>query len=125
MEFLPGIAREFYSTLDQGRLCVLNFSYLFTVSKGQWERHLILDLSTLNLLLKKLCFKMEDLRKVPRFVSMGLWAVKLDLKGAYFHLYIALRLVKYLGFAPGERIFMLYRRNCLYNIVYLSLLFLL
>ena len=83
----------------------LHFSRMFSVPKGPSDRRPIIDLSPLNKLLRKIHFKMEDLRKVARSLSPGLWAVKLDLKDAYLHLRLALQVVKYFGFALGKRIF--------------------
>ena len=84
----------------------LHFSRMFSVPRpDRSDRRPIIDLSPLNRLLKKVYFKMEDLRKVARSLSPGLWAVKIDLKDAYLHLRLALRVVKYFGFALGERIF--------------------
>ena len=61
------------------------FSRMFTVPKdgGKWRP--IIDLSDLNKRLKKRSFKMEDLKSVVKLIRPGMWAVKLDLKDAYFH----------------------------------------
>ena len=83
----------------------LHFSRMFSVPKGLTDRRPIIDLSDLNKLLKRVSFKMEDLGRVARSLSPGLWAVKLDLKDAYLHLFLSLEFVKYFGFALGERIF--------------------
>ena len=91
--------REFFQPIP------LHFSRMFSVPKGPSERRPIIDLSPLNSLLQKVSFKMEDLRKVARSLSPGLWAVKLDLKDAYLHLHLARQVVKYFGFALGKRIF--------------------
>ena len=49
----------------------LHFSRMFTVPKGTSERRPILDLSPLNLLLKRRSFRMEDLMKVAKCVFSG------------------------------------------------------
>ena len=61
------------------------FSLLFTVPKDENKWRPIIDLSTLNLKLKKRSFKMEDLSSIAKLIKPGMWAVKLDLKDAYFH----------------------------------------
>ena len=94
-----GYVREFF------RPTPLHFSRMFSVPKGPSDRRPIIDLSPLNKLLKRVRFKMEDLRKVARSLSPGLWGIKLDLKDAYLHLHLARWVVKYFGFALGKRIF--------------------
>ena len=96
---LKGYVREFLVPTP------LHFSRMFSVPKGPSDRRPIIDLSPLNTRLKKVKFKMEDLRKVARSLSPGLWAVKLDLKDAYLHLLLAQEIMKFFGFALGERIF--------------------
>ena len=59
------------------------FSRLFTVRKDRNNWRPIIDLSVLNLSLKKQRFKMEDLRVVAETLFPGLWGVKLDLKDAF------------------------------------------
>ena len=83
----------------------LHFSRMFTVPKGTSERRPILDLSPLNLLLKRRSFRMEDLMKVAKCVFPGLWAVKLDLKDAYYNILLSALDSKFLAFALGNRIF--------------------
>ena len=94
-----GYVQEFFLPIP------LHFSRMFSVPKGLTDRRPIIDLSALNKLLRKVSFKMEDLGKVARSLSPGLWAVKLDLKDAYLHLHLGLEVVKYFGFALGKRIF--------------------
>ena len=67
----------------------LHFSRMFSVPKGPSERRPIIDLSSLNKLLKKISFKMEDLGRVAKTLSPGLWAVNLDLKDAYLHIFLS------------------------------------
>ena len=61
------------------------FSRLFTVPKDKDKLRPIIDLSSLNKNIKKVGLKMQDLRSIPRLIKPGMWAVKLDLKDAYFH----------------------------------------
>ena len=61
------------------------FSRMFTVPKDGNKWRPIIDLSDLNKKLKKRSFKMEDLKSVVKLIRPGMWAVKLDLKDAYFH----------------------------------------
>ena len=104
LDFIPDWLEKQY-VVEFHKPFHLHFSRMFSVPKGPTDRRPIIDLSPLNLLLKKIYFKMEDLRKVARSLSPGLWAVKIDLKDAYFHLHLALKVVKYFGFALGKRIF--------------------
>ena len=63
-----------------------HFSRLFTVPKDKVKLRPIIDLSPLNKLIKKRGLKMHDLRSLPIMIKPGMWAVKLDLKDAYFHI---------------------------------------
>ena len=63
-----------------------HFSRLFTVPKDKVKLRPIIDLSPLNKLIKKRGLKMHDLRSLPFLIEPGMWAVKLDLKDAYFHI---------------------------------------
>ena len=104
LKFIPewikrGIVMEFFHPIP------LHFSRVFSVPKGESDWRPIIDLSPMNKLLKRARFRMEDLGKVAKSLSPGLWAVKLDLKEAYWHLFLALHVIKYFGFALGRRIF--------------------
>ena len=102
--FIPDWLQKGYVT-EFFRPVPLHFSRMFSVPKDVTDRRPIIDLSPLNRLLTRIRFKMEDLGKVAKSLSPGLWAVKLDLKDAYLHLHLALQVVKYFGFALGRRIF--------------------
>ena len=78
---------------------------MFSVPKEGSERSPIIDLSDLNRSLKKKGFKMEDLGKVAKNISRGLWGVKVDLKDAYFHIPLDPEYQKYFAFALGGRTF--------------------
>ena len=104
LDFIPdwirdGYVKEFFHPTP------LFFSRMFSVPKGPSDRRPIIDLSALNKLLRKVSFRMEDLGKVAKSLSPGRWAVKLDLKDAYLHIRLSLEIIKYFGFALGERIF--------------------
>ena len=105
LDFIPDWIRDGY-VMEFFHPTPLFFSRMFSVPKADsTDRRPIIDLSTLNKLLRKVTFKMEDLGKVAKSLSPGLWAVKLDLKDAYLHVRLALEVVKYFGFALGERVF--------------------
>ena len=102
--FIPDWIRDGY-VVEFFHPTPLFFSRMFSVPKGTTDRRPIIDLSALNKLLRKVTFKMEDLGKVAKSLSPGRWAVKLDLKDAYLHIRLSLEVIKYFGFALGERIF--------------------
>ena len=83
----------------------LHFSRMFSVPKGDSGRRPIIDLSPLNKLLKKVHFRMEDLWRIARIISKGLWGVKLDLKDAYMSVLLSPLVRRYFGFALGKRTF--------------------
>ena len=74
------------------------FSRLFTVPKDKVKLRPIIDLSPLNKLIKKRGLKMHDLRSLPFLIRPGMWAVKLDLKDAYFHIPLHPSIWKYFRF---------------------------
>ena len=88
--FIPAWLEEgVIGKIDASEIPPSYFSRMFTVPKdeGQWRP--IIDLSQLNLLIKKKYFHMEDLKTVAKCIGPGLWGVKLDLKNAYFHVPLA------------------------------------
>merc|ERR1711867_153463 len=79
------------------------FSRLFTVPKDENKWQPIIDLSAINLKLKKRSFKMEDLKSIQKLIKPGMWAVKLDLKDAYFHVPLHPSIWKYFKFTLKKR----------------------
>merc|ERR1712236_3606 len=75
-----------------------HFSRLFTVPKDTNKLRPIIDLSSLNKNIKKVGLKMQDLSSIPQLIKPGMWAVKLDLKDAYFHVPLHPTVRKYFRF---------------------------
>ena len=97
--FIPTWLEEgVIGTLDLPELPPSYFSRLFTVRKDRDKWRPIIDLSVLNLSLRKQGFKMEDLKVIAKTLSPGLWGVKLDLKDAFFHVPLAPEVWKYFTF---------------------------
>ena len=86
-----------------------HFSCMFSVPKDSESVRPIMDLSPLNRLLCKKHFKMEDLTRVSRCIHTGMWAVKLDLKDAYWHLLLATGILHFFAFDLGDRRFLFLR----------------
>ena len=74
------------------------FSRLFTVPKDKDKLRPIIDLSSLNKSIRKIGLRMQDLRSIPKLIKPGMWAVKLDLKDAYFHVPLHPSVWKYFRF---------------------------
>ncbi|MEL7196568.1 MAG: reverse transcriptase domain-containing protein, partial [Bacteroidota bacterium] len=76
---------------------------LFDVPKKDTEeRRVILDLKKLNLFIGCETFKMTTVAQVRKILPKGGWAVSIDLKDAYWHVPIAQKFRKFLGFKLGE-----------------------
>ena len=82
----------------------LFFSRLFLVPKGE-DWRMIIDLSSLNLLLKHLPFKMSTAPRVGAAILGPMWGATLDLENAYHNIPVRLWCQSYLGFqleiSPG------------------------
>ena len=61
------------------------FCRIFVVSKKSGVRPII-DLKTLNQLLKLKRFKMESAESIRSALLLGMWTYSIDLKDAYFHI---------------------------------------
>lgn len=74
------------------------YGRLFVVpkTKGGWRP--VLDLSSLNLFLKRVKFRMETPDSVRLAIKPGDWAASIDLSDAYFHILIHQRDRKFLRF---------------------------
>ncbi|XP_064113369.1 uncharacterized protein LOC135220008 [Macrobrachium nipponense] len=81
------------------------YNRLFLVPKqsGGWRP--VLDVSRLNLFVKKEKFKMETSQSVLATLRPGDWMVSLDLQDAYFHVPIHPRSMKYLRFVLKGQVF--------------------
>ena len=81
------------------------YSLLFVVPKpnGTWRP--IIDLSLLNLYLKKKPFKMETIRSICSLIHKGSWTFSIDLTDAYFHIPIHKSSRKYLRILFGNKVY--------------------
>ena len=81
------------------------YSRIFVVMKalGSWRP--VIDLSTLNLRVRKTPFKMETLQSVLLSVRSGDWMVSIDLKDAYLQIPVHLDSCKYLRFVALNQVF--------------------
>ena len=69
LSFIPDwLAKGFVVELPNPTPFLCHFSRMFSVPKGTSERRPIIDLSSMNKLLRKKHFKMEDLRKVAKCI---------------------------------------------------------
>ena len=82
------------------------YSHLFLVPKpgGRWRP--VIDLSALNAYLQPPRFRMETARSVRNSITLGDWAVSIDLTDAYLHIPIHQASQKYLRVAIRDRVFM-------------------
>jgi len=78
---------------------------LSKVEGDSFKHRLITDCRELNLHFKCPPFRMEHLGHIFPFLKRGLWAAKIDLKHAYFHLPVHPELQKYLVLKVGNRLF--------------------
>ena len=74
------------------------YNHLFLVPKPNRKWRPILNLSQLNLFLNTGTFKMETPETIRLSLKTGEWVTSLDFSDAYFHISIAQRSRKYLGF---------------------------
>ncbi|MEL7079402.1 MAG: reverse transcriptase domain-containing protein [Cyanobacteria bacterium J06582_2] len=76
---------------------------LFDVpKKDTTERRVILDLKKLNQFIPCETFKMTTVAQVRKILPKGSWAASIDLKDAYWHVPIAPKFRKFLGFRLGN-----------------------
>ena len=82
---------------------IIRQNRLFDVPKKDTEeRRVILDLKKLNLFIGCETFKMTTVAQVRKILPKGGWAVSIDLKDAYWHVPVAQKFRKFLGFKLGE-----------------------
>ena len=76
----------------------------FVIKKGEKLR-LITDCREINRYLEPKPFKLENWQEIFPYLKKGMWAAKIDLKHAYFHLGIADTLKKYICIQVEENVF--------------------
>ena len=75
------------------------YSRIFLVKKKTGRFSLIIDLSSLNKMMKVDHFQMETVASIRRAIPPGAWAVSIDLMDAYLHIPIHPASRKYLRFS--------------------------
>ena len=103
LPFIPvwserGVVREIFTR-------ELFYSRMFTVPKPEVEVRPIIDLHILNQMLNPISFRMNAVDKIVPMLPEGLWAIKVDIKDAYFHVPMAWEMHKYLAFKLKDRVF--------------------
>ena len=76
----------------------------FVIQRGEKLR-LITDCREINQFLQPKPFKLENWSEIFPFLRKGMWAAKIDLKHAYFHLGIAEELKPYLCIQLEKKVF--------------------
>ena len=76
----------------------------FVIKKGEKLR-LITDSREINKFLEPKPFKLENWQEIFPYLRKGMWAAKIDLKHAYFHLGIAEPLTQYIRIQVENRVF--------------------
>ena len=126
----PQPPREVSYRLDQGQHCILDamlqeladqgvivpcnrpkfLAGVFLTPKQEPNSfRLIIDLSSLNKLVRKVKFKMENLQLALDQLDQGDWMAKIDLKNAYYSIPIASHHQPYLAFNWGQHHWMFTR----------------
>jgi hypothetical protein len=72
---------------------------------GRQKMRLISDCRRLNSFLQTKPFRLDSWNQIFPFLRKGHWAVKIDLKDAYFHMELSARLKPYVTLQVGERYF--------------------
>ena len=81
------------------------YGRLFVVPKASGGWRPVLDLSALNIFLRKIRFRMESPTSVREAIRPGDWATSIDLKDAYFHVMVHRAHRKYLRFAWKDKVY--------------------
>ena len=82
-----------------------HYGRLFVVPKSSGGWRPVLDLSPLNVFLRKVRFRMETPASVRKAIRLGDWATSIDLTDAYFHVLMHIRDRKYLRFVWEEAVY--------------------
>jgi hypothetical protein len=92
--------------LDQWGVRHLVPWFVISKAEGTSQKHrLITDCRKVNRFLQAPHFKMDHWGQIFPFVRRGMWACKVDLKHAYFHLPLAKKIAGISGFAGERQIF--------------------
>ena len=92
-------------TWDQVRFLVRWFIVKKLEANGQEKSRLISDCRTLNKFLIPKSFKLDNWSQIFPFLRKNMWAAKIDLKHAYFHLQLAEKLQPYVTMLVGKELF--------------------
>ena len=76
----------------------------FVIQKGEKKR-LITDCREINHYFQPKAFRLENWQEIFPFLRKGMWAAKIDLKHAYFHLALAEQLKDYMCIQVEETVF--------------------
>ena len=90
---------------DQVKFLVPWFIVRKLEANGKEKVRLIADCRLLNSFLTPKCFKLENWRQIFPMLRKGMWASKIDLKHAYFHLGLAKTLQPYVTMLVGKTLF--------------------
>ena len=83
----------------------VSYSQLFLVPKKNGKLCPVIDLSLLNLYIKKQPFKMETVKSIWQSILVNDWAVSIDLTDAYLHIPIHSQSRKYLCLVFDSQVF--------------------
>ena len=82
-----------------------HYGRLFVVPKANGGWRPVLDLSPLNVFLRRVRFRMETPASVRNAIRLGDWGTSIDLTDAYFHVLMHVRDQKYLRFVWGDSVY--------------------
>ena len=77
-------------------------SSVFTTSKQDGSHRFILNLKQFNLCVQHIHFKMEGLSDVLNMMRPGIWMASVDLRDAYYSIFVHEEDQKFFSFAWGE-----------------------
>ena len=99
------ISKEAIEEISSRPLSPGFYGRLFCVPKASGGYRPVLDLSPLNVFLKKIHFRMETVSSIRAAIRPGDWATSIDLRDAYFHVLIHHRFRRWLRFTWKNKIF--------------------